>query len=122
MSDPWTTRRARARAFLESKPKKGRPWTDQIYDYEEAHMHCQHADCPITQARACFAPGSETPDAWYCLTHAPLHGFCCGCGELRGGEEDFENNRDGLCDLCASEKEHTEAMDRRAMLRDGEWI
>ncbi len=85
---------------------------------------CQHADCTIAYAVACYVPGgeaSEGPDAWYCRTHAPIHGFCANCGDHHGGEEDFENSRDGLCDMCASEREHTEAMELQAMLRDGEW-
>lgn len=70
---------------------------------------CRHADCTITTTIACYVPGGDQdsePDAWYCRTHAPIHGFCASCGEHHGGEEDFENSYDGVCDLCASEREH----------------
>lgn len=83
---------------------------------------CQHVNCDVAAAIACYVPGSETPDAWYCRTHAPIHGFCAGCGELHGGEDDFENSQDGLCDLCSSEREYTLAREQQAITRDGEWL
>lgn len=66
-------------------------------------LTCDHDDCQA-EAIPCFiSPDFEVEEKdHYCPAHAPIHGFCAGCGIFVGV---FENSPClGYCPDCAEEK------------------
>lgn len=92
-------------------------------------VRCGHEGCD-RDAIACWLPrygylddqpenDPEEPDDWYCPEHAALHGYCRCCGTFEGGIESFEFGRHaGYCDVCATQREHEEEVERA----EDEWI
>lgn len=69
--------------------------------------NCQEPDC-TNSGSECFYPDSDTPDHYYCCSHASKNGFCYGCGQFYGGVEQFEfpqfyGNIEGFCPNCSEE-------------------
>lgn len=68
---------------------------------------CQHPECTIEDATACFYTDNETqqPNYYYCSNHAAEHGFCYMCGQFWSGVERFDfatawGGTEGLCENC----------------------
>lgn len=68
---------------------------------------CQEESCD-QEGTACFYPDneSETPDEYYCTSHAFKHGFCYLCGDFWAGVGSFDfaqyyGGIQGLCENCS---------------------
>lgn len=63
---------------------------------EAGSARCQHGDCDRWAMR-CTNPSAAggREDEHFCGLHAPEHGYCCMCGESRGGI-----GSTGYCDNC----------------------
>lgn len=74
-------------------------------------MLCNEFGCTQTDAIACSYPSqceSDTPNYYYCSSHAKSHGFCNGCGQFGAGIESFDFSTfyggiEGFCLDCSSE-------------------
>ena len=68
----------------------------------ELHL-CDHEGC-AEDAFPCYA--ADDAAAWFCLAHAPEHGYCAGCGQSWAATGDLD--ADGLCPSCAAEVDEDE--------------
>lgn len=91
--------------FTGTEPTGHRCW-------QERYVICQHPGCP-REGVPCFLPDHgpddpDDPDEWFCVDHAPEHGYCYVCGTFSAGMEafDFPNiygHYPGMCPGCSDE-------------------